>query len=441
MLNSITKQIGYWIFFLLSSLSISAQLNETPLSLEEAIDSALANNKDLQLTRLDEKIAASKFKQTDAIFLPQVNFSYTAMSTNNPLNAFGFKLQQQSVKQSDFNPDLLNHPGTNSDFMTQLQLQQPLVNMDLFYMRKAAAKETESYRLKTQRTKEYLSFEVEKSFLSLQLAHNVVRVLKEALMSARSLYDFTNNRVEQGLLQKSDALNVKVQVTLFETKLAEAENNVKNASDYLNLLMGKPYGNIYAIDSSSTIKAPVSDSLVPASRADFAALQTAIEASDMMIQSSKKSYLPKLNAFASYQLNDRAAKGFGANSYLAGIQLSWSIFRGNSVKNKIATQTLEKAKMSGQLGQQQKQSQLELNKTRRQLADAKFQITQQQTAVQNAAEALRILKDRYEQGLINSIDVLLAQSQLAQQKLGLAQAVFNHNVTNYYLQFLTTNTK
>lgn len=441
MLNFITKQIGYWVFFLLSSLSISAQLNETPLSLGEAIDSALANNKDLQLTRLDEKIAASKFKQTDAIFLPQVNFSYSAMSTNNPLNAFGFKLQQQSAKQSDFNPDLLNHPGTNSDFMAQVQLQQPLVNMDLFYMRKAAAKEMESYRLKTQRTKEYLSFEVEKGFLSLQLAHNVTRVLKEALISAKSLYEFTNNRVEQGLLQKSDALNVKVQVTLFETKLAEAESNVKNTSDYLSLLMGRPYGNIYAIDSSSITERLVEDTLVPSSRADFAALQTAIEASDIMMQSSKKSYLPKLNAFASYQLNDRTATGFGANSYLAGIQLSWSIFRGNSIKNKIATQILEKAKMSGQLDQQQKQSQLELNKTRRRLADAKFQITQQQTAVQNAAEALRILKDRFEQGLINSTDVLLAQSQLAQQKLGLAQAIFNHNVTNYYLQFLTTGTK
>jgi outer membrane protein TolC len=60
--------------------------------------------------------------------------------------------------------------------------------------------------------------------------------------------------------------------------------------------------------------------------------------------------------------------------------------------------------------------------------------------VEQAGEALRILQNRYEQGLVNTTDVLVAQMQLSQQKLLLAQAQFTANVTIANLQFLTTGT-
>jgi len=107
-------------FFNSLALKTSAQDNTKQLSLSDAIAATLNNNKSIQLAQLDESIAASNYKQTSAIFLPQVGFSYTAMSTNNPLNAFGFKLQQQSITQNDFNPELLNYPSGTPNFTTML---------------------------------------------------------------------------------------------------------------------------------------------------------------------------------------------------------------------------------------------------------------------------------------------------------------------------------
>lgn len=440
--NRLVRFAWYCSFLVLPAAVVNAQGTVKNLSLAEAIDSAIANNRDIKLAGLDEKIAAAKWKETDAIFLPQLDFSWSAMTTNNPLNSFGFKLQQQSVKQEDFNPGLLNDPGATSDFMTRLQLKQPVLNLDLLYMRKAAAVQTELYRLKTQRTKEYLAFEVKKAYMQLQLSYDAVDVLQEALKSANAMYTFTNNRVQEGLMQPSDALNVKVWVTSVETSLAEAKSNIGNASDYLGLLMGRQYGALYTVEKNLPEDvAATTAAIIPGNRSDFGAMKKAIAAADLMIESSRKSFLPKINAIASYQLNDNSMLGFGADSYLAGLQLSWDIFKGNSVKRKIATQSIERNRLSEQLVQQQQQSQLELNKTNRQLADAKYKITQQQAAVKNATEALRILQDRYEQGLVNSTDVLMAQSQLSQQKLGLAQAIFNHNTTAAYISFLTTATK
>ena len=146
-----------------------------------------------------------------------------------------------------------------------------------------------------------------------------------------------------------------------------------------------------------------------------------------------------MNAFGNYQLNDSKALGFGANSYLAGIQVSWDIFKGNRTKNEIVTQTLERNKLSQTLAKQKEESQLELSKTNRDLQDGLFAIKQQNIAVEQATEALRILQNRHQQGLVNTTDVLLATTQLSQQKFGLAQAVFNTNVTKAYIQFLASN--
>ncbi len=425
-------------------LFVSAAMAQQPvvyLTLKEATDSTLANNRDLGLSRLDEKIARAKTKEMDAIYLPQADFSFTALSSNNPLNAFGFKLQQQVVQQKDFNPDLLNKPGASGDYSGRLQVKQPLLNMDLVYMRKAVAAQEGIYQMKTQRTTEYLTYEVKKGYLQLQLLYEAEKVLKEALRSANAMYTFTDNRVKEGLMQKSDALNVQVWIHTVETNLAETTSNIRNASDYLSLLMGRPYGTVYSAEPAKPENTELSGASVPENRADFAAMKKAMEASSLMIKSAEKSYLPRINAFASYQTNDYRLTGFGAGSYLAGLQLSWDIFKGNSTKNKISTQQVELSKLSGQLENQQVQSQLELNKTLRQLEDARYKIRQQTAAVENATEALRILQDRYEQGLVNSTDVLQAQTQLSQQQLGKAQAVFSYNSTAAYISFLTTSQK
>src|SRR5262249_53436565 len=127
----------------LASYTSRSQDSSKHLSLQDAIQSLLFNNEEIKMSVLDEQITRSKFYQADAIFLPKVNVSYTAVTTNNPLNAFGFKLQQRLITGADFNPKLLNNPSPTTDFSAKFELQQPLVNIDLLYQRKGAAKQVE----------------------------------------------------------------------------------------------------------------------------------------------------------------------------------------------------------------------------------------------------------------------------------------------------------
>ena len=137
----------------LISYSSRSQNSVKHLSLQEALAASASNNNANKLSALDVQVAKAKLRQQDANFLPQANFSYTAATTNNPLNAFGFKLQQGSITEADFNPELLNNPSSTPDFSTKFELQQPLLNMDKLYQRKGAAKQVEMYQLLSTRTK------------------------------------------------------------------------------------------------------------------------------------------------------------------------------------------------------------------------------------------------------------------------------------------------
>lgn len=429
--------MGWLIAVSFTSLSLRAQ--EVPLNLADALDAALKNSHEIAMASLDEESARAKYQETNAIFLPQITLSHTAMATNDPLSAFGFKLQQQSAAATDFNPELLNDPGATRNFMTKAAWQQPILNFDMMSRRQSAQANQDIYAFKTKRTREFIVFEVQKSYAQLQLAHQEKDVLEATFRTVNSIYSSTQNRFEKGYLQKSDVLQVQVQLTTTENKLNEATSNVRNASDYLSLLMGSTPGVIYLVDTTREMNTPnASQASVPDNRADFLAMKSAISAQQKLVQSAKMSYLPKLNAFGEYMINDTEVLGFGAHAYLVGLQLSWTVFDGTATRHKIQEQKIERQKTERQLSYQQEQAQLELNKTQRQLDDARFAVAQQDIAVSQASEALRILQNRFHQGLVTTTELLQAETLLAQQKLNRAQAIFQYNTTIAYLEFLTS---
>lgn len=430
---------GTFVFFLLNSFAVPAafaQQEVRPLTLEEALQDAAANNRQLNISKLDEKAGQSNYSATTAYFLPQVNVSYSAFTTNNPLNAFGFKLQQQVITQEDFNPKLLNEPSATPDFMTQVSVQQPLLNLDLMYMRKAVLKQSEALSHKTTRLNDYLQFQVKDAYLQLELLYRTRKVLEASLTSFKALYRFTKDRYDQGLVQKPDLLNTEVLVKTAENNIADAESGIQALSDRLSLLMGREPGQVYTLTGEAEEVALAGDSL-PDNRPDFQAMEAAIASLDYSIRSNKAGMLPRINAFGNYQWHDKSLLGFGGDGYLAGIQLSWDLFKGNSVKNKTASLAIERQKMEEELLKQKEESRSDIRKALRQYNDAAKTIARRKLAVEAAAEAFRVLQNRYNQGLVNTTDVLAAQSQVSNQQLALAQAGFARRMAVAWLEFLT----
>lgn len=397
-------------------------------------------NLQLQIARKNYQSAKADYQQSNALFLPNITASYTGMVTTNPLMAFGSKLNQEILTQSDFNPALLNDPKTTQNFATKIEIQQPLINMDGIFGRQAAKAKMEAFQLQTQRTEEYLTLEVSKAYRQLQLAYKAVNVLEKAESTAKANLKLVDNYFKQGLLQKTDVLNVQVRVNDITSQLQYAKSNVQNASDYLAFLINEDtQGKTFkpSEDLDNTIKVDVVDGQWSENRKDIQAMQKSSEAYQKMLTMSKMSFLPRLNAFGSYELYDRQFLGTAAKGYLVGAQLSWNLFDGYKSIGKFDKAKADFQKASLETEQYKKQSQLEFNKTNRQLKDAENKVVLSQLAFEQAQEAYRIRQNRFAQGLEKTTDLLVSETQMIQKELEHLQAVFEYQFTQEYLQFLS----
>jgi len=400
------------------------------------------SEKNLQI-KIAEKIyqsAKADYNQSNALFLPNINVSHTGIFTTNPLMAFGSKLNQEILTMADFNPALLNDPAKKQNFATKFEIQQPLINIDGLFERKAAKSKMEAYQLQTERTKEYLELEVSKAYMQLQLAYRAVKVLEKANTTGKANLKLVDNYFKQGMLQKTDLLNVQVRVNEIANQLQYAKSNVQNASDYLAFLLnedtnGKIYKPSEELDNIIVIE-EINTSLSD-NRKDIQAMSKSSEAYAKMLQSSKMAFLPRLNAFGSYELYDKNFLGTAAKGYLVGAQLSWNVFDGYKSIGKFQKAKAESQKADVEKDQYKKQSQLELNKTNRQLKDAENKVNLSQLALEQSQEAYRIRQNRFTQGLEKTTDLLQSETQMIQKEMEHLQSVFEYNFTKQYLQFLT----
>ena len=410
-----------------------------PITKSEVLSKVSEVNQTLKISDEDFKQARADYRQTNAIFLPNITASHTGISTTNPLMAFGSKLNQEILTQNDFNPALLNDPSQTQNFATKFEVQQPLLNLDGVYQRKAAKSKMDAMSLQSQRTKDYLALDVEKAYMQLQLAYKGVAVLEKALEAANSNKQLAENSFKQGFLQRADVLNVEVHLTEVQNQLQTAKSNVQNASNYLSFLMNDASYVVYQPSDSLTVtKIALKDAMqVSENRSDIKAMASVSNAYDAMNKADKMAFLPRLNAFGSYELYDDQIFQGDANGYLFGAQLSWDLFQGSKRIGKAQKSRSEFEKSKLQYEQYVSQSNLELNKTKRALTDAENRLNLTNLALNQSKESLRIRTNRFKEGLEKTSDLLMAETQFAQKQLEYYQTIFEYNYTQAYLEFLT----
>ncbi len=435
--NAILKGVLSLILILMM-LEVQAQ-SSSVINLEEVKAKAKEKNTNLKISQQDYALAKAQYESSRAVLLPQIRLSNTSSFTNNPLNAFGFKLLQRDVEAADFDPDILNDPGNVENFNTRIELMQPLINVDGWKERKMAHLNLEASNLQALRTAEYVELEAIKTYMQLQLAHKSLKVIEKAKETAIQNHIWAKNSFEQGMMQSAAYLNMEVRVAEVEHKLNVAQSNIQNVSDYLAFLIGEE-NDAHLMPAEELILDPINaeeNYALNMDRKDLLAMEYSVNAQEKMFQSSKMSFIPRANAVANYEWNDASFMGFGANNYLIGLQLSWDIFSGYKNIGKIHQEKalLEKATLEKEKYVQE--SQLEINKAKRQFADSKNQIELASLSLEQSKEAFRITSNRFKQGLEQSKDLLYAETKYHEKELEHARAIFNFNFSKVYLKFLT----
>ena len=410
------------------------------LSLAEVTQQAVAINWDVQKAEQMVGVATADLRSANSAFLPSINLSETYMTTTDPLSAFGIKLQQQITSANDFNPVLLNNPGFVDNYKTRVFVEQPIINMDGINARKAASTGVESSELKLKWTKRIIGLQAKNFYFMLQLSYEKKRVMESALEAGKENFKVASDLFDQDLIHQADLMSAELRITEIESEMIAVKNQISDFNAELTHFIGldrsvsiqpiDPISNTQIADRYLKIKE------VSVERFDIKALSLQMEASHVMLKSSKGSLLPRLNAFGSYEWNDKSLFGTNASNYLLGAKLEWDIFKGG--KNIANVQKAIYHKRIAEINYQEKlsASQRELNKVQIRLILAEKQVALSALAMQQAEEEFTVRKDRFEEGLERTADVLQAESNLLSKRLNHLQSMNNYQQLAFNLEML-----
>ncbi|NUM81377.1 TolC family protein [bacterium] len=427
-----------WVIALMAVPTLMAGEN---LSLEEALRRAKTNNFELLQARYETDYAHGEKNKSYSVFLPQITLSEMAVTTTDPLNVFGFKLKQEIVSASDFNPALLNDPKRIDNFTTKIEFKQPLINPDGLLGKSAAHHALNAMVQKEIRTGFYIDFAVKAKYYELVLTRQSLAVIDKSLEAAHANRNQAKNYFDQGMITKSDFLFAEVRLLELENKKNEVYNSIKNANGALKLLLG--IENDEDIIPTDSLKSPQSFSFlknvesINNDRSDMRAMKSGMMASRQMIRMQQFKFLPALNAFGSYEWNDKKLFGKSGKNWMIGAMLKWDIFTGFDQVGEIQKAKAQYQSAKNVYQQNRLKNKSELETALRNLETARKKITLASEVVQQTSENFRILSDRYSKGLEKTTDLLNAEALLANAQLDYLNALYLYTINVFMLEFLS----
>lgn len=414
--------------------------NTVELSLEQAVSRAIENNWNVKKMEASMGVAKAELMQANASFLPNVNLSETYINTTDPLNVFGFKLKQQIVSAADFNPSLLNNPDDFNNFMTKVQVEQPILNFDALTGRSAALSNVKASELNLKWTKNLIGLQAKFYYFQLQLVNAQKEVLINTQKALQEALNTTQNYFEQNLIAKADLLEMQLRLNEIESKLLANETQIATVNNQFAHFLGYPITTQFVTTSEvkdlTTVNLSDLESGSIENRSDMLALSYQLKASNKMLNASKFKFLPRLNAFGSYEWNDENAFGTTADNYMVGARLEWDIFKGGRNLGEMQKIKHQKNIMRITYDEKLSKNKQELAQLKSQLIVAKKQVELSKLAVKQAEEAYKLKADRYKEGLEKTAEVLKAEAMLFAKKVNQLNSINQYQQLVFNLELL-----
>lgn len=409
--------------FLLISITTSYAQEKKTMSLKDAISVVISNSNEAVLA--NTKVATSKLE-------------LETMKNNQYPSA---KISGQYMRLAGANVKS-NLGGSGLD-VSQLMLGQASVAMPVFSgfkLKNSIAASENLYKSQTfsaSHTKEELALETVELFASLYKSQEMVKLFQENLKSAQQRTKDFSAMVDNGLMARNDLLKAQLQESNIQLSMDSAIKNVNVINYQLVTLLRLPENTIIDIDINAVKSDMAKNQLVSTNgqRNDLEALTFQQKASESGIKIAKAGYYPSLSLSGGYIAFDLKKTITVTNAMNFGVGLNYdlaSIFKnGKEVKlaKSKADQTTQaiailndKIKEETQEAQENYTLSLKQNKV-------------YALAVEQSDENFRIVKDKYDNSLSTTNDLLEADVQQLQSKINLALSQADIALKYYQLQF------
>ncbi len=429
-----------------------------PLTVDDAVRIALAQNYDYRQAEASLNAAAGSRLDAMAGLLPSASGSYSYSKNNNTRTLKDLDIQV--LQPNSAHPDGLvlkrgdvdltsdsHNTGIGATFRESLSLP-------LWYGYRSAQANVQSARHGLDAAGQNLAFSVRQEFYLVLRAQNLLTVQQEALKLAQDELKRVQSMFELGSVAKVDVLKSQVQVSQARLTLIQQQNQVSIEESRLATLLGYAPDTQLQISGDLSIQAsPIDSSLAvqeAMTRPDLLQARQDLRSAQNAYKGAATSRLPSL--FASFSVNNNT--GSSSSDNLTQVQVPGSPTAGDTtlalIKFPVNSQSASDG-WSFQVGAsinldaflnmgQHKRAHANKRRAEYQLDAAELAAQQEleeailnyrasiqaietaQQGLESAQEDLRLSEERYTQGLGTVLELLESQVNLTRARNDLVDA-------------------
>jgi len=436
MLVNIHKLSLFLLLILIGLNTASAQI----WTLQQCIDTAQSNNKNLKMSRNNVSIGEQKHKEAKANLIPKItanaeyryytNLPYQLM----PLSAFGGPAGEYKAIQFGV-PNLIN---------ANLQLTMPIYDPQVYGAIQTTEIASEMKELEFQKTGEQIYFEISNFYFNAQILDNQLAFIDCNLANAERLLKNTQLLNEQLLAKVTDVSKVKLQVSQLLVQKESVSSKLEQVLNALKFSMGVSTDQNIQIEPDIQFTKATNYTGSTTLDIKIAKKQNSLLNSEINTL-TKSRFLPSLKLIGSY-----GTSGFGyygqpkafVDFYkigFAGIQLSLPIFDGTVTQQKIDQKNLELQNNELQYSFLKEQNYMQTENAEQQMKVAlnSVDVTTEQIELAQTIYEQTIIQQ--EQGIASLTDILLADNALREAQQTYLSAVIDYLKADLELKKLTGN--
>jgi outer membrane protein TolC len=443
-MSNFIRLSGVAIFLGLAAASLAAQAGPARLTLKEAAQLAIERNPALQAAAQDRETAKAQTRQAKSMYYPRVDFRETFTNGNNPVYAFGSLLNQRSFTAADFALDRLNHPDPLTNFKSEVSVYQSIWEGGKTQSRNRMAGMNEQVKERQEaQARQQILFDVVKSYFAVQLGQESLAATRNALASAEANRQRVQNLFDSGMVVESDLLRIQVHVADVQRQVLEAENGLQLSKAALDVALGHALPPAFEPATPLALRpAPPGglDELKTAAlqqRPEILQLRLAEGMTLEQVNEARGDYKPGVGFFSTLEYNFGTDWENQGGNYILGVQLRWNIYDGDAKGARVAEARSNASKLEYQRQDLSNQIGLQVTDAWLRLRTAGQQHAVALSAVSQAEESLRIVKNRYEAGLAPLTDLLDAETTLLATRTHVSQALYQQNLALAGLELST----
>jgi outer membrane protein TolC len=401
-----------------AGLVVSPARAQTRLTLADAMARARAESPAARAAASAAREAAWRVPQARAGYLPRVDLLETWQRGNHPVFVFSSRLAQRRFGLANFAVDALNRPDPVDNLRTALTVEQTIWDGGLTRLEVERARlGREAAAAGRDRAGQDLALAAAEAYTRVLAADAALGAARAAVEAAEADLARARHRRDAGLATEADVLAVEVHLAEMREGAIRAQADAEIARASLNAAIGAPLDAAFELDAAVPPETPLdllaleSEAIQARPEARQAALGVSLAANAR--RAARAAFLPQVGVQGVWEANG-ASPGGQVASWALGAQVRLNLFRGLADQARLAEAAEAEVREVAERERLEAAIRVEVRAAAARLQAARARAEVARTALAQARESQRIIRDRYESGLSTVTDLLRAAQAVLQ---------------------------